>query len=205
MRHLNPQNPIHQLNSHRQSTDNSSQAVPSVAPSNPGAPGTSSGQLSQIAASLTQGGGLTDLYCPKAQREARRRFRKAELEHVKQVAITEIRLVTQVQHQQIALRAAQQMAELVTAENASLGQLEREQQQLACQEMESIITGDARRQERVQAADLLPEDRELLARINHIRAKQRVKEVSREHGVRFADDPASSIGSDEPGMHDEIY
>jgi hypothetical protein len=165
----------------------------------------SPGQLAQIAANLTRGGGLADLHCPKAQREARRRFRKAELEHVTQVAIAEIRSVAQVQAQQIELRAAQQRAELVTAENASLGQLGREQQKLAALEMAAVIDGNTRRQQRIGAADLLPEDRELLERMNRLRSQQRVKEIAREHGVRFVDDTlptTSAAGYDGEPVYD---
>lgn len=160
-------------------------------PSSPRSPaGGSTGQLAQIAASLTQGGGLADLHCPKAQREARRRFRQAKLEHVTQVAINEIRSVAEVQAQQISLRAAQRQAELVTAENASLGQLEREQQRLAALAMGAVIEGDTRRQDRVRSADLLPEDRELLERMNQLRARQQIREIAEEHGVRFDDSQA---------------
>src|SRR5690606_33906560 len=73
-------------------------------------------QLAEIAARLTRGGGLADLYCSQGEREARRQFRKAELKHVTQVAIDEIRSIADTQMQQITLLSTQRREALVTAE-----------------------------------------------------------------------------------------
>lgn len=153
-------------------------------------------QLAEITARLTQGGSLADLYCTKGEREARRQFRQTELEHVTQVAINEIRSIAKTQMQQITLLSTQRRKALVTAENAGLGQLKREQQQLAAMEIGAIVEGDRRRKQRIDSADLLPEDRELLQLMNQVRSRNRVREVAGEHGVRFTGNPHPSAEAD---------
>lgn len=139
--------------------------------------------LAHAARELNDSAGASQFLLPREKRQIARRLRNQRLAQAADLSVSRLNHEANAKISEIELTAAQQRAEILSAENRVMGALKHEQTGLAAKAMRSEISAENARQERLKKCDCLEEDREMLGQLFQSRSLANIRHIANEHGV----------------------
>ena len=146
----------------------------------------SSRALDSLSLSLSQDGVLARLLQPKEQRMIRREWRQRIMDATVEDAIEKVSSEARKRCEELELLAQSHRHRLLLEQNASMGRLKQQEQEVVSHEINHLVSAERVDQRRLSQTRLLDEDRDMLSQLFKQRTASEMLSIAHTHGVNVA-------------------